>query len=76
MLTRSHHVGSVFRAGPNLLVTNDVAFLRKTGMARSKYSRGEWYEALKLDERTHNTISEPDEKKHSEIRYKLSHGVR
>jgi hypothetical protein len=44
-------------------------------MARSTYSRAEWYDAMKFDPRINNTISEIDEKKHSELRYKLSHGV-
>jgi hypothetical protein len=43
---------------------------------RSKYGRSEWNQALKLDPRCDNTISEMDEKKHAELRYMLSHGVR
>ena len=67
--------GSVARIGPNLLATSDAALLRRIGMARSTYSRAEWYDAMKFDPRTNNTISEKDEKKHAELRYKLSHGV-
>jgi len=45
------------------------------GMARSTYSRAEWYDAMKFDPRINNTISEKDEKKHNELRYKLTHAV-
>jgi hypothetical protein len=44
-------------------------------MARSTYSRAEWYDAMKFDPRINNTISENNEKKHNDLRYKLSHGV-
>lgn len=67
--------GPVARVGPNLLVTSDAELLRKIGMARSTYSRAEWYDAMKFDPRINNTISENNEKKHNELRYKLSHGV-
>lgn len=68
-------LGAVARIGPNLLATSDPALLRKIGMGRSTYSRAEWYDAMKFDPRINNTISEKDEKRHAELRYKLNFGV-
>jgi hypothetical protein len=67
--------GSVARAGPNLLIINDAELYKKITSPRSRYSRTEWNESMKLDPRIDNTISELDEKRHSELRYKVSHGV-
>ncbi|RDW74218.1 cytochrome P450-24 [Coleophoma crateriformis] len=52
-------------------MTNDADLLRKIGMARSTYARSEWNEALRLDPRINNSISETDEKKHAEYRRKV-----
>jgi hypothetical protein len=43
--------------------------------ARSPYTRGEWYDGVKLDPDVNNVISERNEQKHAEIRAKLANGV-
>jgi hypothetical protein len=68
-------VGSIARIGPNLLVTDDAAFLRRISAARSPYTRGEWYNGVKLDPDINNTISEKDEERHTELRAKVANGV-
>lgn len=66
--------GSIARAGPNLLITTDVELLRKIAAPRSRYNRSEWNQAMKLDNRIDNILSELDEKRHAELRYKTSFG--
>lgn len=68
-------IGSFARIGPNLLVTDDVAFLRRMSAPRSLYTRGEWYDGVKLDPDVNNVISERNEQRHAEIRAKLANGV-
>jgi hypothetical protein len=58
-----------------MLVTDDVAFLRRMSAARSPYTRGEWYDGVKLQPDVNNVISERNEQKHAEIRAKLANGV-
>jgi len=38
---------------------------------RSKWTRGGWYDGVKLDPRMNNILSERDEKKHAEMRSKM-----
>ena len=58
-----------------MLLTDDVAFLRRMSAPRSAYTRGEWYDGVKLDVNVNNVISERNEQKHAEIRAKLANGV-
>ncbi len=73
ILDISSRYGSLARIGPNLLLTDDPALLRRISAARSPYTRGAWYDGTKLDN-THNTISEKDEQKHTEMRAKVANG--
>lgn len=73
MLDISSKYGSLARIGPNLLLTDDPVLLRRISAARSPYTRGAWYDGTKLDN-THNTISEKDEQKHTEMRAKVANG--
>ncbi|KAH0538931.1 hypothetical protein FGG08_004522 [Glutinoglossum americanum] len=70
----SRNIGSVARIGPNDLMTNDPDILRRMSSARSKYGRSHWYEVAKLNPYLHSVGSEPDEKRHQELRTKLSAG--
>ena len=68
-------IGHFARIGPNLLVTDDLAFLRRTTAPRSGYTRGEWYDGVKLYPDLNNVISERNEARHADIRAKLANGV-
>ena len=64
------YLGSIARIGPNLLLTDDSEFLRRISAARSPYTRGTWYDAVKLSEKNH-TFPERDERRHNELRAKV-----
>ncbi|KAH6714164.1 cytochrome P450 [Leptodontidium sp. MPI-SDFR-AT-0119] len=49
---------------------DDPDLLRRINAARSAYTRGAWYDGTKLDN-IHNTISEKDEQKRTEMRAKV-----
>lgn len=68
--------GPLARIGPNHLLTNDPTVTRRILGARSGYSRGPWFDSLRIDPRTPNIVSERDEKKHARLRYKLAGSVR
>lgn len=42
---------------------------------RSKWTRGTWYDGMKMDPRHNNILSERDEKKHADMRAKMIGGV-
>lgn len=69
-------VGPLARIGPNHLLTSDPSLTRKILAARSGYTRGPWFDSLRIDPHTPNIVSERDEKKHTRLRYKLSSSVR
>jgi ribosomal protein L31E len=58
-----------------MLLTDNPVLLRRMSAARSTYTKGAWYDGVKLDPDLNNTISERDEKKHNEIRAKVANGV-
>jgi hypothetical protein len=64
-------IGSPARIGPNLLVTDDPELLRHMSAPRSKWTRGGWYDGVKLDPRMNNILSERDERRHAEMRSKM-----
>ena len=68
--------GSLARIGPKHLITSDPAFMRRILAARSGYTRGPWFDSIRIDPHTPNIVSERDEKKHSQLRYKLAASVR
>lgn len=51
-----------------MLVTDDPELLRHMSAPRSKWTRGGWYDGVKLDPRMNNILSERDEKRHAEMR--------
>jgi hypothetical protein len=58
-----------------MLLTDDPVLLRRMSAARSPYTKGAWYNGVKLDPDLNNTISERDEQKHNEMRAKAANGV-
>lgn len=67
--------GSLARIGPNMILTDDPVLLRRINAARSLYTKGEWYDGVKLDPDVNNTISEKDEQLHNQLRAKVANGV-
>ena len=68
--------GSLARIGPNHLLTSDPDVTRRILTARSGYTRGPWYDSIRIYPHAPNLVSERDERKHSRLKYKLSASVR
>lgn len=75
-LTLLTSLGPLARIGPNHLLTNDPTVTRKILDAKSGYTRGPWFDSLRIDPRTTNIVSERDKKKHARLRFKLAGSVR
>lgn len=69
-------IGSLARIGPNDLVTNDSALLRRMMAVRSLYTRGDWYDAMRFDPERDNLLSMRDDELHRKLRNKMAAGVR
>ena len=67
--------GSLARIGPNMLVTDDPALMRRMNTVRSHYRRSNWYVGLRFDPNRDNVLSQEDEEKHFELRSKMAVGV-
>ena len=67
--------GSLARIGPNHLMTSDPDLIRRILAARSGYSRGPWFDSLRIDPQVSNIVAERDEKKHNRLKFKLAAGV-
>ena len=68
-------LGSLARIGPNQLVTNDYELIRRMCGARSRYVRDDSFVASRFDPPNDHVGSTINEKKHSDLRAKLSVGV-
>ncbi|KAI1984421.1 hypothetical protein LOZ51_006664 [Ophidiomyces ophidiicola] len=66
--------GSLARVGPNHLITDDPEFTRKILAARSHYTRGPWFDSIRIDPRTPNIVSERHPGKHNHLRHQMSGG--
>ena len=60
--------GSPCRIGPNLLITDDAEVVRRYSAPGSGWTRGGWYEGVKLDPRQESVFSTRDERLHGELR--------
>lgn len=54
----SRKYGSLARIGPNDLLTDSPAVIRRMSSARSTYTRSSWYEAMRLDPYVDSLLSE------------------
>ena len=68
--------GSLFRVGPNELVSNDPEVWRKILGVRIQYRRSDWFECIRFDPDRHNIVTERNNKAHSKLRSKLTADVR
>lgn len=66
--------GPLARIGPNHLLTNDPEFTRRILAARSHYTRGPWFDSIKIDPHISNIVSERHPGKHNRLRYQMSAG--
>ncbi|KAH7413819.1 cytochrome P450 [Phaeosphaeria sp. MPI-PUGE-AT-0046c] len=66
--------GSLARVGPNELITDDPELMRRMMAARSEYTRGPWYNAMRFDPTRDNLFSMRDEIAHTKLRSKMAAG--
>lgn len=66
--------GSLARIGPNNLLTDDPELTRRLLAARSHYTRGPWFDSIKIDPHVPNIVSERHPGKHNHLRYQMSAG--
>lgn len=71
----SHPQGPLARIGPNHLLLSDPDSIRSILAARSRYTRGPWYDALRIHPHRANLITERDERKHQKLRHQMAAGV-
>ncbi|KAH9989602.1 putative benzoate 4-monooxygenase cytochrome P450 [Xylariaceae sp. FL0662B] len=71
-VNRKH--GRMARIGPNHLLTDDPDFVRHILSAHSKYTRGPWYDSMRIDPHVPNIVSERNLAKHHRLRYQMSAG--
>ncbi|KAL3296465.1 Pisatin demethylase [Colletotrichum asianum] len=66
--------GSISRIGPNHLVTDDPELTRTILAVGSKWRRGPWFDAIRIDPRVPNIVFERDIRKHNAMRRRMSAG--
>ncbi|AEO58713.1 hypothetical protein MYCTH_2306212 [Thermothelomyces thermophilus ATCC 42464] len=66
--------GSLARIGPNELIIDDPAVVRRMNAARSPYRRSSWYSAMRLDPYQEDLFSMADTAEHDLLRAKMSFG--
>ena len=57
-----------------MLITTDPDLIRRMNAVRSPFTRSSWYSCLKLHPERENVVSIVDERKHSELRNRMSPG--
>lgn len=66
--------GHLARIGPNHLLTDDPQLTRRILNARSHYTRGPWFDSIKIDPYVPNIVSERHPGRHNHLRYQMSAG--
>lgn len=83
MLNRRFHIvvrdlytkyGKLVRLSPNELLLSDAETLWRINSARSAYTRGGWYDSIRLNPYGHSVLSETDTLKHDKRKAKLIFG--
>lgn len=66
--------GAIARVGPNHLVTSDPELTRQILAVGSKWRRGPWFDAIRIDPRVSNIVSERDPRVHNAMRRRMAPG--
>ncbi|KAK0367916.1 cytochrome P450, partial [Colletotrichum limetticola] len=66
--------GSLVRVGPNDVVTSDPDLMRHMLGVRTKYTRSDWYNAMRLDPGNDNVLSTRDDTVHTRLRSQMAGG--
>lgn len=66
--------GSIARIGPNHLMTDDPELVQRILAARSHYTRGPWFDSIRIDPEITNIVSERHHGKHNHLRHQMAGG--
>ncbi|KAL0777984.1 hypothetical protein CaCOL14_005637 [Colletotrichum acutatum] len=66
--------GSLARIGPNDLLNDDPALMRRMLGVRSEYRRSDWYDGMRFNPSRDNVLSCRDEDGHAKLRSKMAAG--
>nr|XP_036584608.1 cytochrome p450 [Colletotrichum truncatum]KAF6794126.1 cytochrome p450 [Colletotrichum truncatum] len=66
--------GSLVRVGPRDIVTSDPDLMRHMLGVRTKYTRSDWYNAMRLDPQHDNVLSTRDDATHTKLRSQMAGG--
>lgn len=61
-------LGPVVRISPRSILVSDPEVIRRVLAVGSRYTRGPWFDSLRLDPRVTNVVSERESKKHQQLR--------
>ncbi|KAK1974650.1 cytochrome P450 [Colletotrichum cereale] len=71
----SQKYGSLVRVGPRDVVTSDPDLMKHMLGVATKYTRSDWYNAMRLDPWHDNVLSSRDDATHSKLRSQMARGV-
>lgn len=74
-LAANTHAGPIVRVGPNAVIVSDPDVLRRMSAARSEYTRGPYYKAVRINPCVDNIFSMTDDGLHRELKSKMGPGV-
>ncbi|KAF5559669.1 cytochrome P450 monooxygenase [Fusarium phyllophilum] len=64
--------GDIARVGPNDLITSDPNLMKHMLIARTRYKRSSWYDAMRLDLTKDNVLSQRNDDLHASTRSKMA----
>ncbi|KAF2643065.1 cytochrome P450 oxidoreductase [Massarina eburnea CBS 473.64] len=70
----SSRYGTVTRIGPNRVLLSDPEETMRILSSRSRYERGPWYDAFKIEPDRSNIISQRDRPRHLHMRFQMAPG--
>ncbi|SMY20399.1 unnamed protein product [Zymoseptoria tritici ST99CH_1A5] len=74
MVDINKQYGPIARIGPNHLLTSDPELVKHILAARSHYTRGAWFDSIRIDPEVTNIVSERDTGRHNHLRHQMSGG--
>ncbi|KAK0725915.1 cytochrome P450 [Lasiosphaeris hirsuta] len=73
-ISAAKRYGKTVRVGPNDLVTSDPEVVLRLSAARSRYTRSDWYRAVRMDGYDDNMMSLLDTTQHDKLKAKVMPG--
>ncbi|PHH90859.1 hypothetical protein CDD83_2415 [Cordyceps sp. RAO-2017] len=74
MLELERRYGPIVRTGPNMVLVSDPHVLRMMSAARSEYTRGPYYKAVRINPHVDNIFSMTDDRQHKTLKSKMGPG--